>query len=103
MTSEGAGRYRCRSAPCGRAVAQFLEIPTDRVSPEALDALLEEFASRDGTDYGERERSLAQKTASLRCQLAEGALRLLYDLESESWDIVAQDQARELVRDEPEP
>jgi len=73
------------------------------VSPEALDALLEEFASRDGTDYGERELSLAQKTASLRCQLTEGALRLLYDLESESWDIVAQDQARELVRDEPEP
>ena len=84
-------------------MSSYLEVPPEKLAPETLQALLEEFASRDGTDYGERERSLAQKTASLRCQLAEGALRLLYDLESESWDIVAQDQARELVRDEPEP
>ncbi len=80
-------------------MADFLVIPTDRVSPEALEALLEEFASRDGTDYGEREQSLAQKTASLRRQLVEGDLTLLYEVETQSWDIVAQDQARRLVQE----
>lgn len=80
-------------------MGQLLEIPPGRLSGEVLDALLEEFASRDGTDYGERELTLAQKTASLRQQLAQGSLLLMYDVETEGWDIVEREQGRRLLRE----
>jgi len=69
-------------------VAQFVRVPVEQLSPEALGGLLEEFASRDGTDYGEREVALGAKRESLLRQLAEGSIVLLFDLDSEQWDIV---------------
>jgi uncharacterized protein YheU (UPF0270 family) len=60
-------------------------------------ALLEEFASRDGTDYGERECSLEQKVGELRTQLAAGELQLLYDADSEQWDLVSRENAGSLL------
>jgi uncharacterized protein YheU (UPF0270 family) len=32
-----------------------LQIPASRLSRDAIDGLIEEFVTRDGTDYGERE------------------------------------------------
>ncbi|MEH6517687.1 MAG: YheU family protein [Halioglobus sp.] len=78
-------------------MASLLEIPSSRLTPEVLDALLEEFASRDGTDYGEREHSLQEKVAQLRSQLMSTELALLYDGDSEEWDLVSRDQAASLL------
>ena len=36
-----------------------IQIPSETLSGEALRALIEEFVSRDGTDYGLEERTLA--------------------------------------------
>ncbi len=36
-------------------------IPHRELSPEALQGLIEEFVTRDGTDYGESEAALATK------------------------------------------
>ncbi len=80
-------------------MASLVEIPPSRLTPEVLDALLEEFASRDGTDYGEREHSLAEKAAQLRSQLMSSELALLYDGDSEEWDLVSRDQAASLLND----
>ena len=80
-------------------MASLLEIPPSRLTPEVLDALLEEFASRDGTDYGEREHSLTEKVAQLRVQLMSAELALLYDGDSEEWDLVSRDQAAILLND----
>jgi uncharacterized protein YheU (UPF0270 family) len=41
-------------------------------------ALLEEFVTRDGTDYGEREISLATKVAQVQRQLDQGLLVIVY-------------------------
>ncbi|MFO7551674.1 MAG: YheU family protein [Haliea sp.] len=81
-------------------MANLLEIPPARLAPDALAGLLEEFASRDGTDYGDRELSLAEKVANLRRQLDSGDMRLLYDSDSESWDLVSRDVARALLAGE---
>ena len=78
-------------------MASLVEIPPSRLTPEVLDALLEEFASRDGTDYGEREHSLQEKVAQLRSQLMSTELALLYDGDSEEWDLVSRDQAASLL------
>ncbi|MFU8763265.1 MAG: YheU family protein [Haliea sp.] len=81
-------------------MANLLEIPLARLAPDALAGLLEEFASRDGTDYGDRELSLAEKVANLRRQLDSGDMRLLYDSDTESWDLVSRELARALLAGE---
>ncbi len=79
-------------------MSRFMEIPPARLDAEVLQALLEEFASRDGTDYGERELALEQKVAQLRRQLHERGLLLLFDSESETWDLLEREQAESLLR-----
>ncbi len=78
-------------------MAQFVAVPVARLQADVLQALLEEFASRDGTDYGERECSLQQKVDELRRQIASGELQLLFETESEHWDLVPRDEAARLL------
>ena len=78
-------------------MAEFVMVPPERLSADVLQALLEEFASRDGTDYGERERTLEEKFEQLRSQLDTGDLQLLYDVESEQWDLLPRQQAELLL------
>ena len=80
-------------------MANFVAVPIDRLAVETLLALLEEFASRDGTDYGEKEVPLEQKVADLRTQLDSGDIRLIYDADSEQWDLVDSASATELLHD----
>ena len=60
-------------------MSQFVEVPPNRLQADILQALLEEFATRDGTDYGERELSLEQKVGDLRAKLHRGELMLLHN------------------------
>lgn len=80
-------------------MAQFVEVPPRRLEADALQALLEEYASRDGTDYGERELSLEQKVGDLRSQLDRRLLLLLFDTGSETWDLVERERAELLLHD----
>lgn len=67
---------------------QPVEVPVDAIAPDVLQALLEEFVTRDGTDYGERERSLEEKVATLRASLARGDARIVFDPATESVTVV---------------
>ncbi len=78
-------------------MADFVEVPPGRLQSDILQGLLEEYASRDGTDYGERETSLEQKVAQLMRQLTSSELRILYDTESEQWDILPADVAEKML------
>ncbi len=64
-------------------MANFVQVPVECLQPDVFAALLEEYASRDGTDYGARELSLAEKVANLRRQLDAGDISLVYDTDSE--------------------
>ena len=81
-------------------MAQFVEVPLQRLQADVLQALLEEYASRDGTDYGEREHTLDDKVQRLRGQLRAGDVRILYDVGSELWDLVPRAQAEQLLNGE---
>jgi uncharacterized protein len=59
-----------------------------RLTPAALRGLLEEFVTRDGTDYGPAERTLDQKVAALMHQLERGEAAIVYDTESQTTGIV---------------
>ncbi|MGB1141533.1 MAG: YheU family protein [Halioglobus sp.] len=78
-------------------MSRFLLVPIDRLAPDTLVSLLEEFASRDGTDYGAREFSLEEKVEQLRGQLADSSLKLIYDSEGETWDLMEAEQADALA------
>lgn len=66
-----------------------MDIPYERLEPATLNNLIEEFVSREGTDYGHREYSLADKVAQVRRQLERGQARIVFDTETQSCHIVA--------------
>lgn len=53
-------------------------IPWQNLSPETLDNLIESFVLREGTDYGEHERSLEQKVNDVKRQLKSGDVVLVW-------------------------
>lgn len=53
-------------------------IPLQDLSPETLDNLIESFVLREGTDYGEHERSLEQKVNDVKRQLKSGDVVLVW-------------------------
>lgn len=67
---------------------QGIELSPGDLSPEALRGLIEEFVSREGTDYGHEDRSLESKVAAVLRQLESGEARIVFDLANESASIV---------------
>ena len=53
-------------------------IPWQDLSPDPLDNLIESFVLREGTDYGEHERSLEQKVNDVKRQLKSGDVVLVW-------------------------
>ena len=78
-------------------MANFVAVPVERLDIDILQALLEEFASRDGTDYGRYELTLEQKVSDLSAQLHSGQLQLLYDSDCEQWDLLPREEAENLL------
>ena len=68
-----------------------LIIPYDRLSPESLHGVMEEFVTRDGTDYGEVEVSLDIKINQVLKQLKSGKALIVFDPESETCNILRSD------------
>lgn len=59
-----------------------LEIPYQALAPETLTALIEDFVTRDGTDYGLTEVPLATKVEQVRRELQRGEAVITYDQET---------------------
>jgi uncharacterized protein YheU (UPF0270 family) len=57
------------------------------LEPETLQALIEEFVSRSGTDYGATEASLESKVQAVRRLLEIKKAHIVFDAESASCDI----------------
>ena len=70
----------------------IINVPISDISAEALTGLLEEYVSRDGTDYGEVEVSIDEKTKALHKQLEMGELLILFDPKTQELDIVMREQ-----------
>jgi uncharacterized protein len=72
-------------------------IPHEQISADALQGLIEEFITREGTDYGETEISLAQKVQQVERQLARGDIVIVFDPASESVSLLTKHDARLLA------
>jgi len=77
----------------GDASAACVVLSSEQLSESALRGLVEEFVTRDGTDYGNAELSLEEKVARLTRQLASGDAKIVFDPERETANVVL---AREL-------
>ncbi|HSZ08153.1 MAG TPA: YheU family protein [Steroidobacteraceae bacterium] len=68
--------------------AEPVEVPHTELSAELLNAVIESFVLREGTDYGEKEFSLEDKVARVVAQLKRGEAKIVFDPESSSVTIV---------------
>ncbi len=66
-------------------------IPVNKLSPEALKGLIEEFISRNGTDYGEIEASMETNFRQVKHKLENGSAVLIYDDDTETTNIFMAD------------
>lgn len=64
-------------------------IPMEALSAEALTGLIEEFITREGTDYGEQVYTLADKVEQVRQQLARGDVVIIYSQVDETVSLVS--------------
>jgi uncharacterized protein YheU (UPF0270 family) len=67
-------------------------IPWQDLAAETLDSLIESFVLREGTDYGEHERSLEQKVADVKQQLKNGDAVLVWSELHETVNIMPRGQ-----------
>jgi len=67
-------------------------IPHQQLSAEALQGLIEDFVTREGTDYGEIEVALSVKVAQIKRQLDQGESVIIFDEKDESITILPKDR-----------
>jgi uncharacterized protein len=68
--------------------AEPVEVPYTELPADLLQAVIESFVLREGTDYGEKEFSLEEKVTRVIAQLKRGDAKIVFDPESASVSIV---------------
>ena len=69
-----------------------VEVPWRELDAHALRGLIEEFVTRDGTDYGVVETSLENRVSQVMNQLKTGDAVVTFDTEIESATIVVKER-----------
>ena len=64
-------------------------VPYGELDADLLRSVIESFVLREGTDYGEREISLADKVERVIRQLERGDAQIIFDPQTETVDIAA--------------
>ncbi len=67
-------------------------IPFTQLPTETLDAIIENFVLREGTEYGSEDVSLSDKISQVRQQLKLGTALLVYSELHETVNILPADQ-----------
>lgn len=71
-------------------------VPWQELDAQTLTNLLEEFVTRDGTDYGNQEISTVNKVDQVRAQLRDARAQLVFDGATETVTVMTREQLREL-------
>jgi uncharacterized protein YheU (UPF0270 family) len=69
-------------------------IPYSELSEEALQALIEDFVTRDGTDYGLDELSMQEKATHLLALLKTGKLLITYNEDTQTCGLVTKEEIK---------
>ena len=75
-------------------------VPWKDLPPDTLTNLIEEFVTRDGTDYGDQEIPPSTKVEQVRNQLKKQEAFVVFDEVTESVSVMGKEQANEAVNSE---
>lgn len=64
-----------------------MHIPPESLDPKTLTKVIEEYVSREGTDYGSTTYTLDEKVNQVRQHLQKGLAVIFFDAKSQSVDI----------------
>jgi len=67
-----------------------VDIPLDRINPDTLRKLIEEFVTREWSEAGGSECTLDEKIEQVLQQLKDNRAKIVFDSTSETWNIVPQ-------------
>jgi uncharacterized protein len=65
-----------------------IDIPYDRIDPDTLHNMIREFVSREWADLSDGGCTLEDKIGQVMQQLKEKRAKVVYDLATETWNIV---------------
>ncbi|MEE3300915.1 MAG: YheU family protein [Pseudomonadota bacterium] len=65
-----------------------MDIPYTEISEEALKAIIQEYITREGTEYGIKEYSFEQKVEQIKQQLLKGDIKINFDDETQTCNLV---------------
>jgi hypothetical protein len=72
-------------------VAETMIVPAEAIPADTLENLIEEFVTRDGTDYGEQEVPLQTRVEQVRRQLVSGDAVVWFDATTETVSIFSRE------------
>jgi len=72
-------------------------IPLEQLNADTLEAIIDDFILREGTDYGAIDTSKSDKVAQVRQQLEQGSALLVYSELHESVNILPKEQFNQQV------
>ena len=67
---------------------EAIEIPLERINPETLRRMLEEFVTREWSELADSGYSLDEKVGQVLQQLKDKRARIMFDSVSETWNII---------------
>lgn len=69
-------------------IEEAIEIPLDRINPDTLRKMIEEFVTREWSELADSEHTLDEKVDQVMQQLKDKRARIVYDSTSETWNII---------------
>ena len=66
-----------------------IEIPFEQINPDTLLKMIEEFVTREWEGTEESSSTLEDKVSQVLRQMKAHTAKVVYDLATESWNIVA--------------
>lgn len=76
-----------------------LIIPWERLSEGALRGVIEEFVTREGTEYGDHDVSLDDKVRDVQRQLEKREVVVLFDVKTSAVNLVRAREVRHLLQE----
>jgi uncharacterized protein YheU (UPF0270 family) len=66
-----------------------VDVPYEQIDPETLRNMVQEFVTRNGSDWGDPGGALEDKIAQVLKQLKNKQVKVVFDLKSETANIVS--------------
>ncbi|MCH1488183.1 MAG: YheU family protein [Pseudomonadales bacterium] len=76
---------------------RWVIVPPEQLSDDALDGVLHEYISREGTDYGLREVTFEAQMKQAKRAMFDGECILVFDRQTECCQLLSKVQLKELV------